>query len=324
MAKTYGSSVKWAISGRRKEALEKLRDELTLIDKTLHDLPIIIADSSDDNSLDVMTAQTKVVLTTAGPFAKYGADLVKWCAINGTHYCDVTGESDFLREMVDRYDDKARQSGARIVSHCGHDCIPWDLTVLECANKLKAKGENIKEIHFYDEINMIASGGTLDTVFHALLNRVAYKSSLGFDPLLKTTTGEKSTTKITPQNVSFLTYSTEFQSWVGPFVMAMWLLVKTVLPKPGQGPTDREMDAGFLRVNAIATGSNGGRVRAAFYFPTDPGYRDTARMLVEAGLVLALQGDQVKAGGGVWTPAACQGELLTQRLIATGSTLTVE
>ncbi len=54
-----------------------------------------------------------------------------------------------------------------------------------------------------------------------------------------------------------------------------WLLVRTVLPKPGQGPTDREMDAGFLRVNAIATGSSGGRVRAAFYFPTDPGYRDT-------------------------------------------------
>jgi short subunit dehydrogenase-like uncharacterized protein len=55
----------------------------------------------------------------------------------------------------------------------------------------------------------------------------------------------------------------------------------------------------------------------------DPGYRDTARMLVESGLVLALQGDQVKVGGGLWTPAACQGSLLLDRLINTGCTFSI-
>jgi len=84
------------------------------------------------------------------------------------------------------------------------------------------------------------------------------------------------------------------------------------------------MDAGFLKVTCIGTGSSGGKVRTVFYFPTDPGYRDTARMLVESGLVLALEGDKVKVGGGLWTPATCQGDLLTERLIASGSTLTVE
>jgi hypothetical protein len=66
IARKYGSSFKWAIAGRRRDALEQLRDELTLIDNSLKDLSIIIADSSNDNSLDTMTAQTKVVLTTAG------------------------------------------------------------------------------------------------------------------------------------------------------------------------------------------------------------------------------------------------------------------
>jgi short subunit dehydrogenase-like uncharacterized protein len=66
------------------------------------------------------------------------------------------------------------------------------------------------------------------------------------------------------------------------------------------------MDAGFLKVTCIGTGSSGGKVRTVFYFPTDPGYRDTARMLVESGLVLALEGDKVKVGGGLWTPATCQ------------------
>jgi len=377
IARKYGSSFKWAIAGRRRDALQQIRDELTVIDKSLKDLPIVIADSSDETSLDAMTKSTTVVITTAGPFAKYGTPLVKWCAVNGTHYCDITGETDWVREMVDKFDDAARVSGARIVSFCGHDCIPWDLTVLECAKQLKAKGETISEIRFYDEINANPSGGTMDTVFHALGNRQVYKSGLGFDPLLKTTSGQKSDAKFSVKNQSFLGYSSEYQSWVGPFVMAAvmancvrrsnavlnyspkltykeatvypsfmagyvtllgffvfvtnlfcpplsWFMRVAVLPKPGQGPSEAEMDLGFLRVTGVATGSAGGKVRSVFYFPTDPGYRDTARMLVESGLVLALEGGKVKVGGGVWTPAVCQGEALTKRLVDTGSSFTIE
>lgn len=80
LAKRYGTSVKWAIAGRRREALEQIRDELTLINNDLRNLPIVIADSSDSVSLDNMTARTKVVITTAGPFSRYGSELVKWCA----------------------------------------------------------------------------------------------------------------------------------------------------------------------------------------------------------------------------------------------------
>ena len=53
-------------------------------------------------------------------------------------------------------------------------------------------------------------------------------------------------------------------------------------------------------------GSKGGKAKVTFYFPTDPGYRDTARMLVESGLSLAFDLDKIRAGGGVWTPATCQ------------------
>ena len=69
-------------------------------------------------------------VTTAGPFQIYGSELVKQCAENGTHYCDITGEIDWVRIMIDKYDDVARKSGAKIVSMCGHDCVPWDLSVL--------------------------------------------------------------------------------------------------------------------------------------------------------------------------------------------------
>jgi short subunit dehydrogenase-like uncharacterized protein len=131
IAKTYGvKSFKWAIAGRRLSVLEQIRTELSKIDSSLSNLPIIIADSSDVPSLFNMIKQTKVIISTAGPFSVYGSDLVRACAYCGTHYCDITGESDWVRDMIDKYDDVARSTGARIVNLAGHDCIPWDLVTL--------------------------------------------------------------------------------------------------------------------------------------------------------------------------------------------------
>jgi hypothetical protein len=98
MAKQYGmnKNIKWAIAGRRKSALEDIRNELLLHDKELINLPVVIADSSDFSSLTTMCASTKVIITTAGPFAIYGNQLVKACAELGTHYCDITGETDWV------------------------------------------------------------------------------------------------------------------------------------------------------------------------------------------------------------------------------------
>ena len=123
--------------------------------------------------------------------------------------------------MVDKYDDVARASGARIVNTCGHDCVPWDLVVLECANKLKKQGESLVEVHCYDEIRASASGGTIATALH-MIEEVGTKrkSSLGYDPLLKGLSGQKSTSKVVAANQNVLAYSNEYKRWVGPFVMA--------------------------------------------------------------------------------------------------------
>jgi short subunit dehydrogenase-like uncharacterized protein len=73
--------------------------------------------------------------------------------------------------MIDKYDDVARASGARIVHFCGHDCVPWDLAVRECAKALKQTGEALKTVKCFDMIKAAPSGGTLETVFHSLENR---------------------------------------------------------------------------------------------------------------------------------------------------------
>jgi short subunit dehydrogenase-like uncharacterized protein len=233
IAKTYGTGVKWAIAGRRRGALESLRAELAQVDPELSSkLDILICDSSDPTQLASLVAKTKVVITTVGPFALYGSSLVAACAAAGTHYCDITGESDWVREMVDRHDDAARKSGARIVHFCGHDCVPWDLAVQAVAERVAEAGggEQLRSVRCYDDMRGSASGGTFATIFESLQDRAKYKSTAcvdgagkPFDPLLREAAPgtARSSCSTKANNQSWCGYSKEGKAWVGPFVMAM-------------------------------------------------------------------------------------------------------
>lgn len=113
LAAQYGASsasspVKWAIAGRKQSKLEEVRAELAATDAALANLPIILADSFDADSLRALCNDTRCVVSTVGPFARYGTGLVQCCTQFGTHYCDITGESDWMREMIDRFDDQVR------------------------------------------------------------------------------------------------------------------------------------------------------------------------------------------------------------------------
>ena len=73
----------------------------------------------------------------------------------------------------------------------------------------------------------------------------------------------------------------------------------------------------------MGTGSNKSRVAIRIYFSADPGYKETARMVVEGALVIALTPEKCSSKGGILTPAACQGEEYLNRLIATGTEFAV-
>ena len=123
-------SVTLAIAGRDEDKLKKLQNEIASKQhEDADELDIIIANSNDDASLDAMTQQTQVIISTVGPYLKYGEPLIKSCAQNGTDYVDLTGEAIFIKDMLDKYQDTAKQSGARIVNSCGFDSIPSDLGV---------------------------------------------------------------------------------------------------------------------------------------------------------------------------------------------------
>lgn len=124
--KTYGvnQSLTWAIGGRNQAKLEAVRLEFADIT-----LPLIIADSFDDASLEAMTKRAKVICSTVGPFSQYGKKLAAACVNHQTHYCDLTGEELFVRHLIDHYHDTAKIQNTKIVPCCGFDSIPSDLGV---------------------------------------------------------------------------------------------------------------------------------------------------------------------------------------------------
>ena len=119
-----GGNLRWAVAGRNKTKIEQLFNTL---DDEIPKPAIIIADSHDPESLDRVATSTRVLLTTVGPYAKYGSELVAACVKNGTHYCDLCGEVQWMRQMIDKHQAAAQESGARIVMSCGFDSIPSDM-----------------------------------------------------------------------------------------------------------------------------------------------------------------------------------------------------
>lgn len=124
---TYGvnGDVKWAMAGRNLGKIESVRDAM----EVSVDVPMLVANNNDLQSLKKMVAKTKVVLTTVGPYQLYGKDLLKECIAAGIDYVDLCGEPNWMHDMIAENEAAAKVSGARIVFSCGFDCIPSDLGV---------------------------------------------------------------------------------------------------------------------------------------------------------------------------------------------------
>jgi short subunit dehydrogenase-like uncharacterized protein len=151
------------LAGRSEEKLAAVREGL---EPRAADWPLIVADSSDRASLEALASGTRVVVTTVGPYARGGLALVEACAHAGTHYADLSGEVLFMRDSIDRFNDTAAATGARIVHASGFDSIPSDIGVLLLHEAAKADGAGELE----DTTLMVTamkgkpSGGTIDSM----------------------------------------------------------------------------------------------------------------------------------------------------------------
>ena len=348
-----GSGVRWAMGGRSADKLAAVREEVG----APADTPLVVTDSADAASLQALMAQTRLVLTTVGPYQLYGNELVAACAESGVDYVDLCGEPAWMRKMIDAHEATAKASGARIVFSCGFDSIPFDLGMLMLQNEMRAQfGTTASRVRGrVRKMKGTFSGGTAASLKATMaaamqdpgvmdLLRNPFSLTPGFEGP-RQPSGNK---PILEQDLGL---------WVAPFVMAAintrnlhrsnfllghaWgadlvydemiltgpgekgeAVARAVAgdkslgaeggPKPGEGPSRAEREAGFYDVLFLGQDAAGHTVRVGVKGDRDPGYGSTSKMIAEAAVCL-LQ-DAGGTTGGIWTPASAMGVALIARL----------
>jgi short subunit dehydrogenase-like uncharacterized protein len=209
--------LKWAMAGRSLGKLKSVRDAIGAPGNT----PLIVADASDSASLKAMAEQTMSVITTVGPYQLYGEELLAACVATGTDYFDLCGEPIWMRQMIDKYEAAAKESGARIVFSCGFDSVPFELGTFVVQDEAKrvfgAPASRVKGR--VRDMRGTLSGGTAASAkatFDAVAKDISLIAILN-DPFALTPgfTGPKQ-----PKgNRSLL--EEDLQSWAAPFMMAL-------------------------------------------------------------------------------------------------------
>ena len=200
---------KWAVAGRNSSKLEKLVQSIGV------DVEVIVADADDIEGLNDMTARSKVVLSTAGPFHRYGSNLVAACVKNATHYVDITGENFWVKGLIEKHHEEASKKGVRIIPSCGFDSIPSDLGSFYAIKKAGVPISRVESFHSYKGE---PSGGTLETMFS--MPDVASADDMT-DPFLLNPSGSVSPEMEKNSKDKFgVTSRDEIQGFGGPFIMA--------------------------------------------------------------------------------------------------------
>ncbi|CAL5221659.1 g3887 [Coccomyxa viridis] len=381
------SNIRWAMAARSEARLEKVRSDLAKTYPGMKDVPILVADATDQAAIDRVVKQTKVVIACSGPYAKLGTPIVDACVRLGAHCVDITGEVPWVSRTIRKYHNEAAAKRVKIVHMCGFDSIPSDLGSLMVATAMfnKHKRRTAKVRMLVGKSAGGFSGGTIASLMGAMFDETSEELKLAADPYALNPPNAHSgpdgkdswlpshdklakkwtmpfvmqpiNTRVVRRSNALLgnLYGDNFSyteamevpnaivAFLGSTVLAFVYiilslrflrpLVMKVLPSPGQGPTEKQQVEGFWNarvwgVSEAAPGQKPVIVTGRMAGKRDPGYWETSRMLLESGLCLALQEDELKKAGklqgGVLTPASAMGMILVERLNKAGMEFRVD
>jgi short subunit dehydrogenase-like uncharacterized protein len=345
LAQRYGvgGEVKWAMAGRSSAKLAEVRDLIGAPKET----PLVVADADKPAELEAMVKRAKAIITTVGPYQLYGNGLVAACAAAGTDCLDLSGEPNWMRTVIDAHSETAKKSGARIVHSCGFDSIPFELGVFFAEETAKAKlGAYVPRVK--GRIRGIRGGLSGGTAASGAATMAAIQKDPSLMMLMMNpfalTPGFQG-----PDQPPGMTaeHDEDVGADVGPFMMAaintknvhrsnalmghpwgegfkydeMSIVIPGAptefsgmenAPKPGEGPTPEEREAGFFDIVFIGIADDGRKVKVSVKGDRDPGYGSTSKMLAEAAICLVK--DCAHIPGGVWVPGAAMGSNLIGRL----------
>ena len=340
-----GGEVKWAMAGRSAAKLAQVREAIG----APIDTPLVLADAADPASVRAMVRRAKAIITTVGPYQLYGSVLVAACAEAGTDYLDLCGEPNWMRAMIDAHEAGAKASGARILFSCGFDSIPFELGVWFCEDTARAKlgGPVARVKGRVRAIKGGLSGGTAASGAATMVADQNHPSQMailmspwgltpGFQgpeqpfglapmddpdvgpvsPFMMATINTKNVHRSNllmghPYGRDFVYDEMSVGGAGGPASFTAIGSIPGGPPKPGEGPTKEEREAGFYDILFIGIAADGRQVRVSVKGDKDPGYGSTSKMLAETAICL-VQAEDV--AGGIWTPGAALQRRLVDRL----------
>lgn len=217
LLKTYGAAgdVRWAMAGRDLKKLKQVSIDIG----TPMSFALIAADAADAGALDALAHRTRVVVTTVGPYQRYGEGLLAACVRAGTDYVDLCGEPHWMAAMIAKYEKAARESGARIVFSCGFDSIPFDGGVYFLQQEMKQRfGQPARDVRGrVRRMKGSFSGGTAASLLATLeaVEREPKIAQLMADPFAL------SPEPLAPQPpLDCIVRDDDIPGWAAPFVMA--------------------------------------------------------------------------------------------------------
>lgn len=349
-ARIAGTTVRWAIAGRSVSKLEAVRDRVAALGS---EPEVEVVDTGDLPALVGLAERTRVLATTVGPYVEHGEPVVEACIRGGADYCDITGEPAFVDRLIARHDGDARERGVRIVNCCGFDSVPHDLgarfTVAQLPSDepmtvrayVRAKGmpsggtwnSAIRALGAADLRTSIAgprprhTDGRRARVEPPRIRRVAELDAWAVPlPTIDPAVVLRSARALEAYGPAF-TYGHYAQvrqlATVAGMVGGAGLLVGLAkipptrdlllrLRQPGDGPSEEQRAAAWFEVTFL--GEAAGQHVVTRVSGGDPGYGDTAKMLGETALSLALDDDLPETAGVVTTAEAFEGGALQRRL----------
>ena len=218
LAKHADQGTRWAIAGRSEGKLSAARDFVALEHPSVRGIPILVADAQDAHALNTLAASTRVVLSCAGPYALYGSSLVAACVKNQTHYCDITGETPWIRQMIDLHHETARSQGTRIVPACGFDSVPSDLGAYLLLREMrKLFGEECVQIK---AAFTVGGGGLNGGTLASVMNMIESGQSKALNnPFLLNPPGTAPKDASMHRDPLGTYHDPDFNAWLGLFVM---------------------------------------------------------------------------------------------------------
>ena len=258
LAKAENDDLVIALAGRN---TSKLDDVAAQFPRT-PGWELVVTDASSSEQVDQLARRSRVVITTVGPFARYGMPLAEACAAAGTHYVDLTGEVLYHHDVIDRCDAAARESGARIVPSCGYDSVPSDLAVFELARVASENGDGtLTATTTYASMKGGMSGGTIASAMQQA-------DDVAADPERRKIATDKfalSPDRAAEPSGEFkdsmsVWHSDDLDAWVAPFIMASY---NTRVVRRSNALLGHAYGDGFRYREVMKVGSgNAGRVKA--------------------------------------------------------------